>query len=88
MRNEPLCRWTAAAAALPVLAGPEEATVIGNLLVQAIALGEIGSVSEARDVVRASFAPTRYEPRETTEWQEARARFRKLATTPAVEVGA
>ena len=47
---------------LPVLAGPEEATLLGNLLVQAIALGEIGSLAEARDVVRASFEPTAYEP--------------------------
>ena len=58
-RNELLCRWTAAAAGLPVLAGPEEATLLGNLLVQAIALGEIGSVAEAREVVRASFAAAR-----------------------------
>ena len=58
-RNELLCRWTASAAGLPVLAGPEEATLLGNLLVQAIALGEIASLEEAREVVRASFAPTR-----------------------------
>ena len=61
-RNSPLCRWTAAASGLPVLAGPEEATLLGNLLVQAIALGEIGSVAEAREVVRASFAPVVHEP--------------------------
>ena len=61
-RNELLCAWTAEAAGLPVLAGPEEATLLGNLLVQAIALGEIGSLAEARDVVRRSFAPTTYEP--------------------------
>ena len=35
-----------------MLAGPEEATLLGNLLVQAIALGELGSVAEAREVVR------------------------------------
>ena len=62
-RNEPLCRWTAAAAG-PAGAspGPVEATVVGNLLVQAIALGELGSLEEAREVVRASFEPASYEP--------------------------
>ena len=57
-RNESLCQWTADATGLPVLAGPEEATLIGNLLVQAMALGELASLAEARDVVRASFEPT------------------------------
>ena len=46
------------------LAGPEEATLVGNLLVQAMALGEIASLAEAREVVRASFAPTVYEPQD------------------------
>ncbi len=48
-RNELLCDWTAHAAGLPVLAGPEEATLFGNLLVQAIALGELSSLAEARE---------------------------------------
>ena len=77
-RNELLCRWTAEAAGLPVLAGPEEATVLGNLLVQAIALGEIGSIAEARDIVRSSFTPTVYEPSNTESWREARDRFAGL----------
>src|SRR5262245_65398012 len=46
-RNAPLCRWTAAAAELPVLAGPEEATLLGELLVQPAAIGEIGQHEEA-----------------------------------------
>ena len=77
-RNEPLCRWTASAAELPVLAGPEEATLLGNLLVQAIALGELGSLAEAREVVRASFAPRVHEPEPSSRWREARARFAAL----------
>lgn len=87
-RNELLCRWTAEAAGLPVLAGPEEATLLGNLLVQAMSLGEIGSLAEAREIVRTSIVPTTYEPGETAEWHEARARFEELVAAPALEVGA
>jgi rhamnulokinase len=74
-RNELLCRWTADATGLPVQAGPEEATLVGNLLVQAMALGEIASLDEARDVVRSSFEPVPYEPRDDPGWAEARERL-------------
>jgi rhamnulokinase len=84
-RNELLCRWTAAAAGLEVLAGPEEATLLGNLVVQAMALGEIASLAEAREVIRASFVPTAYEPEEAPSWQEARERFAAVAL-PTLEV--
>ena len=87
-RNELLCRWTAAAAGIPVLAGPEEATLLGNLLVQAMTLGELASVDEAREVVHASFAPTTYEPERTAEWVEARERFAHSVSLPTLEVGA
>jgi rhamnulokinase len=87
-RNELLCRWTASASGLPVLAGPEEATFLGNLLVQAISLGEIASVADAREIVRTSFAPTVYEPQESAEWQEARERFAHAVALPSLEVRA
>jgi len=88
-QNEPLCRWTADAAGLPVLAGPEEATEIGNLLLQAMALGEIASLDEAREVVRASFQPAVYEPQDEPVWREARERFADLAPSlPRSEVEA
>jgi len=78
-RNELLCRWTADAAGLTVLAGPEEATLLGNLAVQAMALGEISSLAEAREVIHASVLPITYEPQETSTWQEARERFAAVA---------
>lgn len=87
-RNELLCRWTANASGLPVVAGPEEATLIGNLLVQAISLGEIGSLAEARDVVRSSVAAFTYEPQDDARWQEARERFAQAVALPGVEVRA
>jgi rhamnulokinase len=76
--NDLLCAWTAQAAERPVLAGPAEATLIGNLLVQAIALGELSSLAEGREVVRGSFAPTTYEPAPDAAWREARERFAGL----------
>jgi len=74
-RNAVLCQWTADATQRPVLAGPVEATAIGNLMVQAMALGYVGSLAEAREVIRRSFAPVVYEPRASTMWDEAYERF-------------
>jgi rhamnulokinase len=74
-RNELLCQSTADATGLPVLAGPEEATVVGNLLGQAIALGELSSLEEARAIVRTSFEPRVFEPTRQPEWADTYARF-------------
>jgi rhamnulokinase len=87
-RNELLCRWTAEASGLPVLAGPEEATVLGNLLVQAIAAGEISSLADGREVVRASVEPVVHEPVEAESWDEARSRFASLVPARPLEVSA
>jgi rhamnulokinase len=62
-RNTLLCRLTAAATGLPVLAGPVEATALGNVLVQARALGALtGDLAALRDLVRRTQPPTRYDP--------------------------
>ena len=61
-RNRLLNQLTADATGLTVIAGPAEATAVGNLLVQAKALGHLGSLAEIREVVRASFPPERFEP--------------------------
>jgi rhamnulokinase len=77
-RNELLCQLSADATGLPVLAGPAEATVIGNLLVQAIGLGYLASHQQLREVVRSSFEVKRYQPRDTGGWDSAYQRFREL----------
>jgi rhamnulokinase len=87
-RNELLCRWTASAAGLPVLAGPEEATLLGNFLVQAMSLGELASIDDGRAIVRASFAPTIYEPEDRALWREARERFARAVALPTLGVSA
>lgn len=61
-QNELLCRWTAEASGRPVLAGPVEAAVMGNLLVQARTLGHLPAATSIRDVVRQSSRLTAYQP--------------------------
>ena len=78
IRNTLLCQLIADATGLEVQAGPVEATALGNILVQAIASGDIGSLSEARDVVRASTPIRTYEPHGSADWDDAYGRFLKL----------
>jgi rhamnulokinase len=62
-RNELLCQLTADAAGLPVVAGPAEGTALGNVLVQARALGAApGDLDGMRALLRASVEPRRYDP--------------------------
>ncbi len=76
--NVLLNRMTANAVNKPVLGGPGEATVIGNLLMQAVALGELGSLSDFRQVVRASFGTREYLPQDHDGWDDAYGRFLQL----------
>ena len=70
-----LCQFTADACNRPVLAGPVEATAIGNVLVQAIGLGVLGSLADARAVVRHSFELRTYTPQNPERWQIPYERF-------------
>ena len=76
--NEYLNQATATATGLPVRAGPVEATVIGNVLVQAIASGRFASHTDARRYIgeRAQFRF--YEPRPSREWEEAARRYEEI----------
>ena len=70
---------TADACGLEVSAGPEEATSIGNLLAQMMAVGAIKDLSEARQVVANSFEVKHYAPcADRSAWDEAYGRFVKL----------
>ncbi|GGV24343.1 carbohydrate kinase [Actinomadura cremea] len=76
-RNELLCRLTADACGLPVVAGPVEATALGNVLVQARAHGIVGSLAEIRELVAATQPLRRYEPSgDGARWDEAAERLR------------
>ncbi len=74
-----LSQMTADACGIPVCAGPEEATSIGNLMMQAIAAGEVANLAQAREVVRNSFQLKHYEPTQDSEaWDAAYEKFCKL----------
>ena len=77
-QNDYLNQATADASERPVLAGPAEATAIGNLLVQALASGRLASIEEGRRRVFASARPGRYEPRASPAWTEASERYREI----------
>lgn len=79
-QNELLNQMTADACSRPVVAGPVEATAIGNILVQAMAVGEVKSLADARAIVRASFDVKRYEPRESAGWDAAWKRYREVCS--------
>ena len=70
-RNRLLNQFAANATGRTVVAGPVEATAIGNVLIQAIALGHLADLSEARALVRRSFEVETYEPRDLAAWDEA-----------------
>ncbi|NWG14038.1 MAG: rhamnulokinase [Acidobacteria bacterium] len=74
-QNRLLCQFTADATGRSVTAGPVEATAAGNALMQLMALGEIHSLQEGRELVRRSFTTELYEPRDTARWNEAYQRF-------------
>jgi len=77
-RNRLLNQFTADATGVAVVAGPSEATALGNLLMQARACGDISSLAELRAVVRASSQLETFEPRARARWDEAYARFIRL----------
>ncbi|MBI2437890.1 MAG: rhamnulokinase [Lentisphaerae bacterium] len=89
-RNRLLCQMTADATGLELLAGPAEATVAGNLAVQALATGRLKGPESIRALVRNSFKLESFEPRNTAMWAktddslpcEALAKQGRRATDP------
>ena len=71
-RNRLLNQLTADATGIPVLAGPSEATVIGNALVQLISLGELAHLDEGRQLVAEIGALERFEPSAQSAWQDVK----------------
>jgi rhamnulokinase len=83
---ELLCRLTADLLGRPVLAGPVEATALGNVLMQARAAGELGSLRDVRAAAAASTEPTTYEPSGPRD--AADATYERFLSVTGLEVGA
>jgi len=76
--NATMNQLTADATGVPVFAGPTEATAIGNILLQAKALGRVKSLAEIREIVRNSFEVTKYAPSPKLDWEAAFGKFEKI----------
>lgn len=80
-QNNLLNQWVADALNRRVIAGPVEATAIGNALMQLLSGGHIASLEEGRDLVRRSFETKVYEPQLTEAWDNAYGKFLELPNT-------
>ena len=77
-QNEPLCRYTSDACGLKVVAGPIEATALGNIVVQAIVSKEVKDLNHARVLIKNSFPLNVYNPANNAGWNENYAKFLKI----------
>jgi rhamnulokinase len=77
-RNTLLCQWTADACGIPVIAGPAEATAIGNIIMQARGMGSFDTLGTMRRMIINSFSPVTYTPGDIRCWNDAYERFINL----------
>ena len=77
-KNPLLNQWTANAIGIPVIAGPSEATAIGNIMIQAKAAGCVGSLTEMRQIIRNSIQLEEFLPENEAEWGKAYGKFLKV----------
>ena len=76
--NNYLNQFTADSIGIEVLAGPQEGTALGNIMLQAKAQGEVSDIWEMRRIIANSLELKRFEPHHTAEWDEAYQRFVQL----------
>ena len=80
-RNRLLNQFTANAIGRPVIAGPVETTALGNVALQMVTTGNVGSMAEARAIIQRSFPTERFEPANTEVWERQYARFQEYRET-------
>lgn len=67
-QNELLCQWISSATGIPLIAGPAETTTSGNILLQMLALGDIKTIEEGREIIINSIKLNYYEPKNSAKW--------------------
>ncbi len=77
-QNELLDQFAADATGRTVVTGPVEATALGNVLVQALALGHIDSITEGREVVKKSFDLKTFQPKDSSAWDDHYHRYLEI----------
>ena len=78
IKDKMICQFTANATKRVVSAGPVEATSIGNIVVQGIAMGAIKDLNEGRKIVRNSFDIAEYQPQDSEAWDAAYEKWQKI----------
>jgi rhamnulokinase len=78
--NRSLCQFTSDATRCVVVTGPVEASALGNIVVQAIAAGQLSDMAQARQAIAASVQQSVFEPRANDAWEEAYHRFQSFAS--------
>lgn len=71
IQAELLCQFTANSCKIPVIAGPVEATALGNIIIQLVALGALESIEQGRDLIAKTESLKRYQPMDQEQWDKA-----------------
>ncbi len=77
-KNCLICQWTADALGVPVETGPDEAAVLGNLIMQLKADGEISDLQEGRRIVQNSISSSSYGPQSGSQWKKEMEKFKSV----------
>lgn len=85
-RNRLLCQFCANAVNLPVITGPYEATCVGNILMQMVAVGDLASQEEGRDLARGSFPSETFTPADRDLWEEQYHRYLEATRQPSRDI--
>ncbi len=83
-RNKMLSQFCANAINLPVITGPYEATAVGNIIMQMIAVGDLASLEEGRELVSVSFPTETYSPLVSDVWEEQYRKYLEVIGLPSI----